>query len=166
MAAREAVINISRAMRQRIEPELIGWAAVALLSMPLAGGCAGKPAAEVRPSGPDRKLASVGLERLSDLEAHVPAPERGRYVPCRVIRGFPNPALPEHPAGYLIVRVEGQPSSSASEILAALADSEPGQRLRLVVRRNPYLDASPEWWESTVTVTFPASRKSEVGNRK
>lgn len=153
-------------MPQRIEPEHIGWAAMAILTMPLAGGCAGKSAAEVRSAGLDRKLASVGLERLNDLEAHVPAPERGRYVPCRVIRGFPNPALPEHPAGYLIVGVEGRPSSSAPELLSALEAAEPGQRLRLLVRRNPYLDASPEWWESTVTVAFPESRKSEVGSRK
>jgi hypothetical protein len=153
-------------MPQRIEPELIGWAAVAILMMPLAGGCAGKAAAGDRSSGVDRKLAAVGLERLSDLEAHVPAPERGRYIPCRVIRGFPNPALPEHPAGYLIVRVEGQPASSASQLLAALEDAEPGRRLRLLVRRNSYLDASPEWWESTVTVAFPATRKQEAGSRK
>lgn len=156
MARHEALINISRKMRQRNTPILIGGAALALLPVFAAGGCAGRSAPGHSASTDlDRKLASVGLERRSDLEAHVPLPERGRYIPCRVIRGFPNPALPEHPAGYLIVGVEGQPSGGVEHIQKALQDAAPGQRLSLHVRRNTYLDASPEWWESTVTIVIP-----------
>ncbi len=133
----------------------IAWTALALLPALAGGGCAGRPVADAPSLDLDRRMASMGLERLSEKEACLPPPERGRYVPCRVIPGSRNPVLPEHPAGYLIVRVEGRPSATAGEIRKALLHAEPGGTLKLVVRRNPYLDAVPEWWETTVTVWVP-----------
>ena len=105
------------------------------------------------PAGPaslSARLARVGLELLSEDEARLPPPERGRYVPCRVIPGFPRPPLPEHPAGYLIVGMNGGPAPDAKAILRVLAEWTPGQPLLLTVRRNPYLQAEAEWWEAEV----------------
>jgi len=96
------------------------------------------------------RLAKVGLELLSEDQAQLPPAERGRYVPCRVIPGFPRPPLEEHPAGYLIVGVDGQPAPSAQAILTALEAWWPGRQISLKVRRNPYLLAEAEWWEADV----------------
>jgi S1-C subfamily serine protease len=115
----------------------------------LGGGCAsaGKGVAD-----PGAKLRQVGLEAVSAAEARLPPGEAERFLPCRVIPGFPNPPVPEHPAGYLIVAVEGRPAASREEILAALGALQPGEWLKLTFRRNPHVGAPAEWYEMDVPV--------------
>src|SRR5688572_21535306 len=60
-------------------------------------GCAGPSVQE--------KLARVGLALVPEADAGIPEPERGQYVPVSVLEGFQGPALPPHPAGYLVVGV-------------------------------------------------------------
>jgi len=104
------------------------------------------------------KLARVGLELVGEEEARVPAPERGRLVPCRTISGAAHPALPHHPAGYLLVKVLGAPGGDGGgekAILEALESWRPGQTLLLRVRRNPYTMEGTEWWEADVKLRLP-----------
>jgi hypothetical protein len=112
-------------------------------------GCATSPTESV-----DAKLRRVGLELVTDAEALVPPAERGRYVPCRVLPRFPSPALPEHPAGYLIDGVQGK-AAGAEAIWKALEDWRPGETLELKVRRNPYADSGPESWDARVLLKLP-----------
>ena len=79
-----------------------------------AFGCATRPVRD--------KLESAGLELVDERVARVPARERGRYLPCRVVPGAREPALDPHAAGYLIVGVDGREAESASEIFEALEE--------------------------------------------
>ena len=140
------------------------WLCFLLLSCAL-GGCAGTGSSAR--SGAAEKLARIGLEILADEEAGIPAPERGRFIPCRVLPGRPDAALEDHPAGYLLVGVEGQGAGGrgAEAILRALAAWEPGEDLPLIIRRNPYLDTGSEWWERTVRLRLPnpkGPRKNKI----
>jgi hypothetical protein len=116
----------------------------------LLSGCAG-PGAASSP-GAREKLSRLGLELVSEKEAAIPAQEAGRYVPCRVIPGFPRPALDPHPAGYLIVGVDRRPAPNAEAILQAVAGWGPGETLVLTVRRNPYVEGGSGWWEADVVM--------------
>lgn len=121
-----------------------------------AAGCAGSP--EAAPRGPTvwEKLAGLGLELVTEREALVPPAERGKLVPCRVVPGFPAAALPDDPAGYLILGIEGGPSGDTDGILRAIERAAPGETLILNVRRNTYLEADPSWWEGKVKVRIPS----------
>lgn len=101
------------------------------------------------------KLARVGIEVISEDEAHLPANERGRYIPCRVIPGFRRAALEEHPAGYLLVGVGDSGTGDAGAIRQALAAWKPGEFLEITVRRNPHLSAASVWWERDVKLYLP-----------
>ena len=122
---------------------------LSLVAAAWISGCATCP---TEPVG--AKLRRVGLELVTDAQALVPPAERGRCVPCRVVPGFPSPALPEHPAGYLIDGVDGK-AAGAETILKALEDWRPGETLELKVRRNPYADAGPESWDARVLLKLP-----------
>jgi hypothetical protein len=130
------------------------WLALAALAA--AGGCAGPDGAGApgSSSGWSRGLLELGLEPLGEEEARIPAAERGRYVPCRVIPGFPAPALEPHPAGYLIAGA-GDALLDASATRRALAAWSPGETLVLKVRRNPYAQPDAEWWEAEVRLRRP-----------
>lgn len=116
----------------------------------LIAGCATGPTPEARTLTLPERLAGVGLEVVNEDEARIPAAERGRFVPVRVLPGFPSPALPEHAAGYLIVGVDGRLSDDADAILHALQAWVPGETLKIRARRNPYLLPATEWWEAEV----------------
>ena len=118
----------------------------------LAAGCA--MASGGRDLSVKEKLSRVGLELVPESGAFLPEAERGQCLPCRVIPGFAAPALPEHPAGYLIVGVRGAPADREA-ILQALDDWGRGQTLELLVRRNPYLAAEPESWDARVFLRLP-----------
>ena len=121
-----------------------------LLLPALLPACSGPAPAEKAPLS--ARLARVGLQLVSEEDAGVPPSERGRYLPCRVVHGFPRPPLEDHPAGYLIVEVGGYPAADRRAILRALDDWTPGQPLRLRVQRNPYRLAEAEWWEAWVSL--------------
>lgn len=125
----------------------MGRLAILILTWLLGPGCAGPGIAVTE------KLARVGLERVSVGEAALPPGERHRFLPVRVIPGAAG-ALPDHPAGYLIVGVGSSEASDASEILEALEAWHPGEDLRLRVRRNPYLQPENEWWEGEVRLPW------------
>jgi len=135
-----------RVMRARIFLRASGPVLVAISAF--LPGC-GAPAPAER-SSLRARLARVGLELLSEDEARLPSEARGRYLPCRVVPGFRPPPLEEHPAGYLIVGVDGHPAPDARAILTALEGWAPGRPLSLTIRRNPYLLAEAEWWEAEV----------------
>ncbi len=122
---------------------------LSLVAVAWISGCATYPKEPV-----GAKLHRVGLEIVTDAQAQVPPAERGRYVPCRVLPGYPSPALPEHPAGYLIDGVAGK-AAGADAIWKALEDWRPGETLELKVRRNPYADAGPESWDARVLLKLP-----------
>jgi hypothetical protein len=135
---------------RRLRPARSGrgvW--LSLVAAAWVSGCATFPKEPV-----SAKLRRVGLELVTDAEAFVPPSERGRCLPCRVLAGFPAPALPEHPAGYLITGVEGK-AAGARAILKALEEWKPGETLELMVRRNPYADAGPESWDARVLLKLP-----------
>jgi len=116
-------------------------------------GCSGP-----RPLDPAElrsKLAKLGLAIIGDDEAAVPAAVRGRAVPCRTITGFRRPVLPDHPAGYLIIGAHGERIDSATEILAAMSRWPPGEKIEILVRRNPYLLQEPDLWEGEVQLWVP-----------
>ena len=113
-------------------------------------GCAG-PTVEAR-------LARVGLEIVSEEEAAIPDSERGRYLPCQVIAGFPESALPPHPAGYLFVGVDRH-LCAADEIVEALQEWAPGETRTFTVRRNPYRQLQTVWWEYDVHLRLPSNRQ-------
>ena len=121
-----------------------------LLLPGLLPACSAPSPAEKAPLS--ARLARVGLQLVSEDDAGVPASERGRYLPCRVIPRFPRPPLEDHPAGYLIVGVDGRPAPDSRTILRALENWTPGQPLRLTVWRNPYLLAESEFWQADVTL--------------
>jgi len=122
---------------------------LSLVAAAWISGCATYPKEPV-----EAKLRRVGLEIVTDADAQVPPAERGRYVPCRVLPGYPSPALPVHPAGYLITGVEGK-AAGAEVTLKALEDWRPGDILVLRVRRNPFADAGPESWDARVLLKLP-----------
>jgi hypothetical protein len=97
----------------------------------------------------DFSLLELGLEPVNEEEARIPAGERGRYLPCRVIPGFPAPALEPHWAGYLIAGIDGK-LQDAESIRRALAGWSAGETLVLKVRLNRYMQMDPEWWEAEV----------------
>jgi len=139
-------------MLERLLPRDVRFLRCGVWSLCLAAisshaGCAG-PTVEA-------KLARVGLELVSEEEAGVPAVERGRYLPCQVIEGFPETALPPHPAGYLFVGVDRQPCA-ADEITQALREWAPGETRTFTVRRNPYLLPQTVWWEYDVHLHLPS----------
>jgi S1-C subfamily serine protease len=103
----------------------------------------------------NEKLRRVGLELVGEAAAGIPPDRHGRYLPCRVIPGCENPALAPHPAGYLLVGVDGKPTADAGAIRAALAAWRPGEVLSVTVRRNPYRFDRNEWWESEVRLWLP-----------
>jgi hypothetical protein len=126
-------------------------------------GCAVSPEKEAALS-PAGKLRRVGLEIIDERDALVPPAERGRALPVRTIAGFPEPALPEDPAGYFIVGVEGKPADAAA-VLRAVAGWDPGETLPVTVRRNPHVgDAG--WWEAEVRLVFPPAGNPAPGDRR
>ncbi len=136
---------------------LVVWALLASslgcsLGCPL--GCAAPRSLE--PAELRARLAKLGLAIIDEEEAFIPAAERGRAVPCRTIPGFRRPVLPEHPAGYLIIGVAGRRIESAPEILAAMSRWPPGEKIEVLVRRNPYLLQEPESWDAEVQLWVPA----------
>ena len=100
-------------------------------------------------------LKRVGLEVIDDDAALIPEAERGHYIPVIVIEGFPSPALPPDPAGYLLVRLRDAPNGDRSKVEQALKRWKPGETIDLVVRRNPYYPTEPEWWEADVKLRMP-----------
>jgi hypothetical protein len=108
---------------------------------------------------PGEKLSLVGLEVVDETSALVPSEDRGRYLPVRVIPGFPDPALQSDPAGYIIVGVGGRPVQKSAEIAWALEAWQPGETLLLTVRRNPYLAADAGWWEAEVRLRHPGNSR-------
>ncbi len=117
-------------------------------------GCGGRPFFGGPPPHPGEKLARVGLKIVSEREALIPPADRGKYLPCRVLPGFPDPALPDHPAGYLILGAGARSSPGKKEILRALSDWKAGEFLSLTVRRNPYLSGG-DWYEVKVSLRLP-----------
>ena len=115
-------------------------------------GCASGPA-ELRT--PRDKLARVGLEIVSSADALLTPNEASRFIACRVIPGAKNPALPLHPAGYLIVGCDRALVSDIASLWQAIADWRPGERIHLIVRRNPHTGDEAEWWESDVEWLLP-----------
>lgn len=115
---------------------------VGLLAFVTAQGCSGRAVRE--------KLAVAGLELMDESVARVPAAQRGRYLPCRVMSGVSGAALEPHPAGYLIVGVNGREASRSGDILEAIERWREDVPLRLWVRRNPFTSTAPEWWEGDV----------------
>ncbi|MFN0057964.1 MAG: hypothetical protein ACKVX7_05840 [Planctomycetota bacterium] len=111
------------------------------------------------PHSPDDKLARIGLEVLTAEAAMLPASDAARFIPCRVIPGALQPALPPHPAGYLIVGRERALVDSVDVLLLAIAAWQPGERIRLVVRRNPHTGYDTEWWESDVEWILPRTAR-------
>lgn len=137
----------------------IAWALAALWGVLSLAGCASRPAAPVVPGiraeGISSRLARVGLELITEEEAQIPRQERGRSLAVRVIPGFPEPALPPHPAGYLIVGLNRELVRDSAPLEEALRAWSPGRPLRLTVRRNPYLQVEPGWWEAEVELRLP-----------
>ncbi|HVR73846.1 MAG TPA: hypothetical protein VMT52_05915, partial [Planctomycetota bacterium] len=116
-----------------------------LLLAAITAGCAGPSVQE--------KLARVGIALVPEADAGIPEPERGQYVPVSVLEGFQGPALPPHPAGYLVVGVIGPERElipGAEAVREALEAWGSGETLEVRVRRNPYLQWDPEWWEAEV----------------
>lgn len=129
------------------------WKSGRLLALALLAGCAGRSTLE--PLSLHAKLAQVGLEPLSEQEAQIPPSERGHFVPVRVLAGFPIPALPRHPAGYLLVGIDGRVTKSADVIRDALRAWKPGEVLKVTARRNPYRLPATEWWEVELDLLSP-----------
>jgi hypothetical protein len=100
-------------------------------------------------------LERVGLEPLSEEDARIPLDERGRYIPCRVMPGYPTPALPPHRAGYLLVAVQGAAEEDAEAMMDALNAWRPGTFIKVKARRNHYCGAPWEWWEKVVVIWQP-----------
>jgi hypothetical protein len=123
--------------------------------------CAGPPRNDRQAAR--RNLAILGIELLDEEAALLPEAERGRSVPCRSAPGFRPPPLPPHPAGYLITGIEGGPERDSAAILRALASLEPGETLRVIVRRNPYLGAGTDWWEARVELRMPLWGRAPAG---
>jgi hypothetical protein len=149
-----------RAMARGEARRAHGFQSVVLLAVvALAGaaGCAGTGGGRMARLTPREKLYLVGLEIVGEDEALVPAAERGRVLPLRTIRGFPDPAVPHDPVGYLAVAVAGTSARDAEAILRAIEAWGPGETLVLTVRRNPYV-ADAGWWEADVKLRFPQRR--------
>ena len=102
----------------------------------------------------EREATAKANDIIGEAEALIPAHQRGRYVPCRVIPNARQPALPAHTAGYLLVAIDGEESGGAA-ILEALARWQPGEFVEVRVRRNPYRATGSEWWESDVRMYLP-----------
>lgn len=132
-----------------------------LLLAGLTAGCAGPSIQE--------KLARVGIALVTEADAGIPDPERGQYLPVRVLEDFQGPALPPHPAGYLVVGVIGPQRElipGAEAVRKALETWDSGETLEVRVRRNPYLQWNPEWWEAEVRLRSPRRRRpSSPGQR-
>lgn len=138
---------------------------LSLLGVVSLGSCVTEPAGPRLPDladntgEPDRrtvrqKLAAVGISLIRAEAAGIPAEEVDQVIACEVDPRHPNPGLPPHEAGYLLVGVNGRPCSAA-KIRRALANWTRGRPARLVVRRNPYLQLNPEWWEVEVILALP-----------
>lgn len=138
-------------------------------SMPLltlvlfsGAGCVTEPAPRVPIDGPSvndersarGKLATVGVRVIDPFEANLPPDEITKVIPCRVDPRVEEPALPPHPAGYLLVGVDGEICSPA-RIWQELETWTRARPIRLVVRRNPHLPFETEWWEAEVTFALP-----------
>jgi hypothetical protein len=132
---------------------LVPCLAAALLAA--AAGCAGAPTPRAARESTTVKLARVGLEVLPDEEAGVPAADRTRWIPVRVVAGFPQPPVPEHAAGYLITSVGRRAGLTRRDMEMEIAEWEEGKRLVLTIRRNPHLAAEPDWYEVNVPVVLP-----------
>ena len=118
-----------------------------------ACGCAGTRTAP----RPDERatLSRVGLVLLPEDEALIPPEDRGKYLPCRVKRDYPQPPVPPHPAGYLIVGINKVRGAGAAHLREKLAAWESGEVLVLGIRRNPYRQDAPAWYEIEVKVRLP-----------
>jgi len=131
-------------MRQRI-------GMLAAIGATWMAGC-GAPQARAFTVG--EKLALIGLEVSAGAEECVPAEDRARVLPCRVIPGSPARVVPENRAGYAITGVNRSPAASRDQILRALEECSGGRTLYLTLRRNQE-PGSPEWYEAEVPLRVP-----------
>ena len=82
-------------------------------------------------------------------------------MPCTTIpstsRGGPERPAPLAPrdGGYLIVGVDEREAESAAEILQALERWQPGEIIKLRVRRNPYLSTETVFWQVDLQLLLP-----------
>jgi hypothetical protein len=121
-----------------------------------AGGCKSGPTPIEARASATAKLAQVGLEVVSDDAAGMPPAERLRWIPCRVVPGFPRPPVPDHVDGYLITNIDRSTGLTRRDMESKIAAWKEGDRLIFTIVRNPYLAAEPGWYEVNVPVKLPA----------
>ena len=122
-----------------------------------AGGCtSAPPPVEVKASAAS-KLARVGLEVVSDESAGMPPADRLKWIPCRVVSGFPQPPVPDHVDGYLITSIGRRAGLTRRDMEKEIAAWKDGERLVFTIVRNPYLAAESGWYEVNVPVKLPES---------